>query len=144
MARRKSTTEIILDWQLVADDRDPCWAYTRAVYAYLTPRGAEVLYIGKADGCSVRDRWRGKTEFWLDLENMRGIMSHRVIVSDILSHGDCRLTRELLSDVESLLICELKPWGNVQCQLSRISRPGLKVVCRGAWPLSTKVFSDNL
>lgn len=63
--------------------------------------------------------------------------------ASIRSRGNCRLTRELLSDIESLLICEVKPWGNIQCQLSRIARPGLKVVCGSDWPLSIKVFSDN-
>jgi hypothetical protein len=143
MARNDARTEIILDWHFVADDADTRWSYTRGVYAYLAPRRSEVLYIGKADGCSVRDRWNGKRQFWHDLEGTRGITSHRVIVADILSHGDCRLTRELLSDVESLLICEVKPWGNIQCQFSRIARQGLRVVCQGAWPLSHKVFSDD-
>jgi hypothetical protein len=54
MVRMDSMTEIMLDWRLIADDRDTRWAYTRAVYAYLTPRGAEVLYIGKADGSFLR------------------------------------------------------------------------------------------
>ncbi len=53
------------------------------------------------------------------------------------------MTRQLLVDVESLLIYEVKPWGNIQAQSSRIQRPGLMVECRGAWPLRKRVFQDS-
>lgn len=139
----KSTLDILLDWQFIAGDDDPRWSYTCTLYAYLAPVGCEVLYIGKSDGCSVRTRWREKPSFWRDLEKLRAIKSHRVIVADIAVPVYCRLTRHLLADMESLLIYEVKPWGNIQCHSSRISRPDLKVTCRGAWPLSRKTFRDQ-
>jgi hypothetical protein len=42
-----------------------------------------------------------------------------------------RLTSELLSDVESLLIIGEQPPGNKQCTQDRIARPGLLVRCVG-------------
>lgn len=136
----RPTLDITLRWHDLGDDDDPRWRYSRALYAYLSPRSLEILYIGKADGCSVRGRWRQKQIFWRDLEKERGIFNHTVIVAEM--EADCRMTRQLLADVESLLIYEVEPWGNIQCQKSRISRTGLKVECRGAWPLSRRVFRD--
>ena len=81
--------------------------------------------------------------FWADLETDRNIKSHRVIVADWDIPAGSRMTRELLADTESLLIYEVNPWGNIRAQSSRIQRPGLKVECRGAWPLSKLVFQDT-
>lgn len=133
--------EVTLRWYGVDPAGDPCWSYTRALYAYLAPRTHEVLYIGKADGCSVRERWREKSAFWRDLERQRSIFSHGVIVAEL--EGDFRLTRQLLADIESLLIHRLQPWGNIQCRSSRnYSRPEMRVTCRGAWPLRRRMFRD--
>ncbi len=51
-------------WSSIQDD-DPLWDATRCVYAYLGPE-KESLYIGKADGRTVRERWTrsAKSEFW--------------------------------------------------------------------------------
>lgn len=132
---------ITLNWHVVSDD-DHRWSYNRTLYAYLAPRASEILYIGKADGCTVRERWREKRQFWADLERDRNLKSHRVIIAEWEITPGCRMTQELLSDVESLLIFEVKPWGNIQARSSRIIRPGLQVECRGAWPLAKRVFRD--
>jgi hypothetical protein len=134
---------VILSWHEVGPERDDRWLYSRTVYAYLAPRVNEVLYIGKADGCTVRERWVQKRQFWSDLEQQRNLKSHRVIVADWEIPDGSRMTRELLADVESLLIFEVKPWGNVQAQSSRTSRPGLIVECRGKWPLTRRIFRDG-
>lgn len=42
-----------------------------------------------------------------------------------------RLTGQLLADVESLLIYQEQPWGNIQSRISRNSRPGMRVHCSG-------------
>lgn len=135
--------KIVLDWRSVSEEDDPGWSYNRTLYAYLAPRASEILYIGKADGCTVRERWREKRQFWADLERERNIKSHRVIVAEWDIPADCRMTRQLLADTESLLIYEVRPWGNIQAQSSRIQRAGLKVECRGAWPLSKRIFQDT-
>lgn len=120
------------------------WSANCGVYAYFGPR-SEVLYIGKADGCTVRQRWNrsGKEAFWDALERERGIFKHAVIFGEIELHDSSRLTRELLADIESLLISKLQPWGNIQCRNLRIPRPGLHVRCAGAWPLRQRQFYDN-
>ena len=110
-----------------------------------TPLGQdEILYIGKAHGCSVRQRWKAgdKMLFWRALESERRIFEHVVLVGEICLEAGRRLTRELLSDVERLPINEIKPYGNIACIRRRIIRPGLRVTCTGAWPLSTRRFTD--
>jgi hypothetical protein len=54
-----------------------------------------------------------------------------------------RLTKQLLEDVESLLIYRLQPWGNIRSSISRISRPGMIVRCRGSWPHPRRSFEDT-
>ncbi len=135
---------VSLHWRTLGDETGADgWSFTCALYAYLAPRSPEVLYIGKADGCSVRERWRQKEAFWRDLENQRRLRTHRAIVAQIAVPEGARLTRELLADIESLLIHQVKPWGNIQSVSSRIQRPGLVVRCSGSWPLSQRVFRDE-
>lgn len=123
---------------------DPAWGQTRVLYAYLAPSDNEILYIGKADGTTVRGRWKrsAKDEFWTALERERGINRHVVIVGKIYASEGVRLTRELLADIESLLIMREQPWGNIQSTQSRISRPGLRVECSGDWP-GRSVYVDR-
>lgn len=134
--------QALIRWFEVAEDDDERWWYTRCLYAYLAPRGAEILYIGKCDGCSVRTRWWNKREFWFDLESERKILNHRVIVGEVTLPEGNRLSRQLLADIESLLIWKVTPWGNIQCQINRVQRLGLKLVCTGAWPANERRFRD--
>lgn len=102
----------------------PLWFANRGLYAYLGPNN-EVLYIGKVDGTTVRQRWNrsGKEAFWNDLEKERGIFKHAVIFGEIELETGSRLTRELLADIESLLIKRVQPWGNIQSRNTRIPGP---------------------
>jgi hypothetical protein len=122
----------------------PFWSANCGLYAYVGPRN-EVLYIGKVDGCTVRQRWSrcGKEAFWDDLERERRISTHAVIFGDIELENGSRLTRELLCDIESLLISQVQPWGNIQSRCSRTSRPGMLVRCVGCWPHQKGKFFDN-
>lgn len=124
---------------------DSGWNQVRCLYAYLSPHDREVLYLGKSWGAAVRGRWNSadKDAFWDDLERERGIMNHAVMLGEIVLASPFRLTSQLLSDVESLLINKIQPWGNIQACASRISRPGLEVCCAGAWPLRSRVFRDD-
>ena len=45
-----------------------------------------------------------------------------------------RYNPEKLADVESLLIKRLRPRGNIMSINTRISRPGIRVLCDGNWP----------
>lgn len=131
-------------WGRIKRDSDPLWDLARGLYAYIAPNGSEILYIGKVDGTTVRNRWTrsAKESFWDDLEKKRQIRQHIVIVGEIELDEGCRLTRELLADIESLLIKRLQPWGNIQSRYSRIPRPGLRVICKGDWPLKKCKFHD--
>jgi len=131
-------------WRGIGNDSDPVWQLTRVLYAYIHLNGREILYIGKADGCSVRERWNHshKEGFWEALEKERGIFEHSVIVGEIELEGKYRLSRELLADIESLLIKRIRPWGNIQSIHSRISRPGLQVECSRNWPIVKRRFYD--
>jgi hypothetical protein len=131
----------------ILDDDDPRWEWTLALYAYLTPSLNEILYIGKSYGCSVRRRWQSsdKQKFWFDLERQRRIYEHIVIVGSISLIGDGyapRITRQKVADVESLLIYQVQPWGNISCKKTRIERSGMVVKCTGAWPVSKKTYCD--
>lgn len=130
---------IRIRWHAIRGDDDPKWRWTGVLYAYIAPRANEILYVGKADGAnsSVRRRWNAddKAGFWRDLERQRGIYKHAVIVGDVDLGPGRRLTRELLADLESLLIKWEQPWGNRQGRNQRnISRPGMEVQCTGDWP----------
>jgi hypothetical protein len=134
--------KVTVNWLLVHDDHE-AWGWSRALYAYLRPTAREALYIGKADGTTVRARWNAadKEALWRDLEKKRGLSKHRVLVGQ-LSTG-ARLTRQLLADVESILIFAIEPWGNIASRQERIYTPGLVVRNLGAhWP-GPRVLKDT-
>src|SRR5271169_6300923 len=109
---KKPTPAVVLHWYSVADDDDTRWRHDLALYAYLAPIKAEIYYLGKCDRTTVRGRasYSAKAGAW-DCINERS-KTHCLIVAEIeVTH---RLTRELLSDIESLLIYEIQPCCNVQ------------------------------
>lgn len=136
---------VTLYWSYVdvQDHNDPRWKHNLALYAYMPPIKDEILYIGKCDRTSVRGRWcySAKPAVW-ECINKR-CKSHCLIVAEI--EVDRRLTRQLLADIESLLIYRIKPCCNWQNTASRgkYSRLNMRVECRGQWPLSTRVFWDE-
>lgn len=135
--------DAVVYWSSLRPD-DHKWDDRHCLYAYLAPETKEVLYIGKAWGVSVRGRWRryAKERFWNDLERYRRIRSHCVLHGEIiLPPGRC-LGHKLLTDIESLLICGIKPWGNIQSRHSRRYRPGYVVACYGSWPHQAELFVD--
>src|SRR5262245_37240660 len=138
--------EVKVHWKVVEDELDEQWNFNSGLYAYLTPKHDEILYIGKVDGCTVRQRWNAtdKMKFWRDLERERRVYRHAVLFGGISLQLGSRLTGQLLSDVESLLIHQVSPWGNIQSRKARIIRPGMRVVCTGYWPLSTRTFTDAI
>jgi hypothetical protein len=117
----------------------------RVLYAYLNPKTRQVLYVGKADYRSVRQRYRGdhKNAMFLDLIGSRPSLKIEVIVGELYFDANRRYSSALLADVESLLIYRLKPPLNRQCINSRISRPGMVVTCSGRWPHIRTRFVDR-
>lgn len=130
-------------WRTASEDSD-LWDYRRVLYAYFDVDDKEVLYIGKADRQTVRERRTrsAKKNFWDDLEKERNIYKTIVRVGEIRLEEGHKLSRELLLDAESLLIKRLRPWGNIQSRSTRILRPGLRVRCEGDWPLNRREFHD--
>lgn len=135
--------KVKLHWNHVFDDDDELWDLCPAIYAYTYRR--EILYIGKADGSStVRSRLRAvdKYDLFDYLARERGIDRHHVLVGRIAYDG--RLTRQMVADIESLLIIALQPCGNIASMRSRIARPGLSVRCMGRdWPSVVRHIIDD-
>src|SRR5258708_38324160 len=99
---RAATFEVALHWYAIKDDDDSRWRHNLALYAYLAPVKPEIYYFGKCDRTTVRGRaaYSAKSGAW-DCINERS-QTHRLIVAEV--EVEERLTRELLADVESLLI----------------------------------------
>jgi hypothetical protein len=135
--------DVVIEWRELKDGDDG-WYADCALYAYRMVCGAKILYIGKVDDTTVQRRWNrsGKEQFWDELPHQRGIYEHVVLLGEIALARGCRLTRELVADVKSLLIKWLRHWGNIQCLNSRISRPGLRVMWKGDWPAARTEFRD--
>ena len=142
--------QIIIDWRDVYAESDRWaerWYYTLALYGILHPWRDEVLYLGKADGTRVCTRWDADDKHervWRRIEDERRIFKHRFIIGEFRLSQGCRLTRQLVSDVESLLIYEVDPWANTSNTMSRsYSRYGMMVFCQGDWPLKRTRFRDE-
>lgn len=133
--------EVHLKWKRKTKrNEDLC----RVLYSYLDPTDDEILYIGKADFCSVGERMRGehKRGLYGFFEEI-GIPKFEVIIGNFYLDEGRRLSQELISDTESLLIKRLQPRGNIMSKTSRISRPGLRVLCFENWPHSRAYFHDK-
>jgi hypothetical protein len=140
----RETLHVELPWYALERDRDPAWQATFCLYAYLHPERDWLLYIGKSDYQTVRQRLRGDHKealfdfFWREY----GIDEVRVLQSDLLLQEGRRRSSQLLGHVETLLIMRLQPPGNVANTQSRPYRPGLRVRCTGDWPFKRAGFHD--
>lgn len=137
---------IKLHWHGCGYKDNPRWNYSRALYAYLAPVKAEIYYLGKCYGTTVRQRWNydAKSDVWKWIG--KRTKNHCPIVAKFELPEGMNLSKNLLEAVECLLIFRLQPPCNVQCKSSRgkYRRPGMKVVCLGkAWRLSKKTFKDE-
>lgn len=138
--------KVKIHWvDITKDDISELWNMNFGLYAYYKPDDDEILYIGKVDGTTVRQRWNrpAKANFWNDIEKQRGIFEHGILVGILELEAGKNRTSSLLSFVESLLIFEMEPWGNIQCQKSRTTCPGLEVHCKGDWICDECYFIDK-
>src|SRR2546425_9164192 len=134
-----------IPWIALDDDRDPTWSENFCLYAYLHPDRDWVLYIGKADYQTVRQRLHGdQGRSFRFLRPTHGIEQVRVLQGDLVLEEGRRPSSDLLGLVESLLIMRLQPPGNVAYRASRPYRPGLRVRCTGDWPFKRSAFYDWL
>lgn len=124
-------------WCALEREIDPAWGSTQALYADATPNSRELRYIDKADFCTIRERWNASDQqsFGRALECARRIDDH--VVSDRSIHLPLgsRLTSQLLSDIESLLLHVLEPRGSIPCSQSRLCGLGMTINARasGLW-----------
>ncbi len=137
---------ITIKWQ-DANRNSDCLRYNRALYAVLHPNGTEILYLGKADGSTVKSRRDADDKHervWDRMDEELGLKKNGFIVGTFYLPEERRLTRELINDVESLLIHRIKPQLNTSSKDSRgYSRPGMAVRCEGCWPLPQRIFRDQ-
>lgn len=135
---------IKINWRYISSE-DQEMDYCRVLYAYVHPHTAGILYIGKADRCSVRERLRGrhKAEIFDYFFKEFQISEMGLLVGEIHLQEGKRYSSALLADIESLLISEIRPPANIQGISSRVSRPGLTITCKGDWPLEAKRFIDS-
>lgn len=132
--------DVTVEWYEPDEDD---WNRPRQVYAYLHPTTREILYIGKADYTSPRERWNGHNGDGLfeSFEKEFGVEEWDTILGEVVEmDGISRLSVPLLGDIEELLIWHIEPPGNVQ--VPEPKRIGLKITCEGAWPSEEKVFED--
>ncbi len=134
-----SMLDVMVFWRRVGR-RSDWWGADRCLYAYVDSADSEVLYVGKADFSTVRERWSahqqdGVFECFDDVD----VSKWHTIVGQITT--GTRLTQQLLSDIEGLLIRRLLPRCNAQ--VPRTTRPGLRLHCGGAaWP-ERELFVDR-
>ena len=133
-----------LRWEYV-DAEDEGLDFCRVLNAYLDSESSEILYIGKADFSTVRERLYGphKEAIFDAFVNQIDLSVLHVIVGVLSLPQGSRFSSQLLSDIESLLIMKVQPSFNEQSRKSRIARPGLVVRCVGDWPLVVKKFVDS-
>ena len=133
-----------LPWIELRDRRDPEWQADFCLYAYLHPERDWLLYIGKADYQTVRERMHGdhKADLFDFFWDRYGIDEVRVLQGDLVREDGGRRSSELLGLVESLLIMRRQPPGNIANTRSRAYRPGLRVRCTGDWPFKRAGFHD--
>lgn len=133
-----------IPWCELEHDRDPAWQANFCLYAYLHPDRDRLLYVGKADYQTVRQRLHGdhKADLFDFFDRKYGIEQVRVLQGDLVLEEGRRRSSELLGIVESLLIMRLQPPGNIASTRSRAYRPGLRVRCTGDWPFKRAGFHD--
>lgn len=138
--------KIEIKWTDITDDDDnPLWSVRDVLYTYLHPTKDEILYIGKCSSTTVINRWKADdkiSNFWRDLREQRGIYEHSIMVGEIyLRDKDInRYSNVLLKDIESALIYDIKPWGNIQCTNSITLTHKLKIHCTGDWYFDVNYF----
>lgn len=122
---------------------DGGWQQQCVLYAYYSPV-EELVYLGKADWCSVAGRSTpsAKRDLWERYVQETGHQQCIAALGELELFENNRFSSLLLSDIESLLINQARPLLNIQCITTRIPRPGLVVCCQGYWPLPQNWFHD--
>lgn len=134
---------VTVNWKYISGNEDEKWDWCRVLYMYLAPNEGEPIYIGQAYACSVRERLRTaeKEDLWGYVKKLK-VTRYALAVGNIIIPRGQNISKELVNDIESLLIYHTLPCGNIMCKDTRISRPGMRIRCRGDWPLPQNIFED--
>jgi hypothetical protein len=136
--------DVTVHWRYLEEDDEGLDAW-KCLYAFVTPNKRDIVYIGKAGRATVEERLkcRAKDGMWEHISSF-GIEQCKILLGELELPRNRRLTDALLSDVESLLIIEEQPIGNVQNMASRpIARVGMRVACVGRWPGRARDYVDG-
>jgi hypothetical protein len=135
--------DVLVKWQEVTEIDDARLRESGCLYAYVHPHKRELLYVGRCWGTTPRSRLGGPHKHRIAGRlRRRGIKDFRMVVGFVHLRERDRFTRQVLADVESLLIFEETPGENNCCTRTRIRRPGLRVYCSGrTWP-GRRVYLD--
>src|SRR5256884_9921887 len=113
-----------IPWVALDDDRDPTWRESFCLYSYLHPERDWLLYIGKADYQSVRQRLHGdhKADLFDFFARRYGIDQVRVLQGDLVLEEGRRRSSDLLGLIESLLIRSEEHTSELQSRLHLVCR----------------------
>jgi hypothetical protein len=131
--------QISVHWKSFEGDEDSGRAALWPFFAYVTPDCEEILYIGKANcGLAAKrsNESKGRNPLFRELAERRGIREVELLSGTVRLPPGAQLTRDLLADIEAMLIYEFQPWGNVHehDSLKEYYRPDLRVRCTWDWP----------
>lgn len=135
---------IEISWRQIKSGRNSALDVPWALYAYFHHADSHPpIYVGRAiNGAFSRITARDKQSMHDAMAESR--ITPRIFVGHFGIHEDRRMSDELLSDVESLLIKRLQPAWNTMSKKSRgYSRPGMVVRMFGTWPHPRSEFRDR-
>ena len=141
--------QINVHWKSFEGDEDSGRAALWPFFAYVTPDCEEVVYIGKANReltKSLANGSRNRNPLFRELAERRGIQQVELLSGTVRLPPGTKLTRELLADIEAMLIYEFQPWGNVNGRdsLKEYYRPDLRVRCTWDWPTQLLAAENEL
>lgn len=131
-------------WSVIVGEEHELLDDSFCLYAYFDPEPGRIVYVGHAYRHTVWERLRGEHK-----RNLFERVSRSGGRPFALLHGELELepgrrrSRQLLMDVETLLIKRLAPRWNTQARSTRIARPGMVVVSLGEGPLGGRRFEDR-
>lgn len=144
---RTSEDTVFVRWSPVKIKDDFLLDSKMILYCYVTLESEEIVYIGKADYCTVHERYlcKSKDAVWQRVKDRFGIhVDCYIIVGELDLPVGRRFSSKLLGIIETLLISRIKPVGNRSGLKTRRSRPGLTIKCCGVWwPLRQQTFLDR-
>jgi hypothetical protein len=108
------------------------WHSSGLLYAFFCPDSNKLLYLGKAEGKTVGERWHADDKQRIHFELRRaGYKKYNVLVGDLTIHGNSNATLAL---VESVLIFEHRPFANQKHRKTVNSDVNLDIRHHGDWP----------